>query len=113
MASFNDSRCAAGGVCSSDPLLFTCELSDVFVLRVVFPTGYKEHISVGDTVADVALPDGYTAVSLDILGVDSSTRKISLTLSIKNSSLLNGGQIRCNDTIKNVVMAGCPLRGTF
>ena len=28
MASFNDSRCDGGAVCSSDPLLFTCTVAD-------------------------------------------------------------------------------------
>ena len=113
IAYFNDSRCGTSGVCATDSLFFTCELYEVFFLRVVLPSGDQEHISVGDNTADVALPVGFTAVSLLILPIDVSSRNISLTLSIMNASLLDGGMIKCEDAIKAnnniMVMAGCPL----
>ena len=94
----------------TDPLLFACELHEVVLLQVVLPTGDVEYISIGDTAADVALPAGFTAVSLDILQLNSSTRNIFLTLSIANASLLDGGEIRCYDsTRKKAVMAGCRI----
>ena len=64
VASFGDARCTAGGVCPNDPLVFTCEVNNTYVLRVVLPTGYHEYISVGDTTSGVSLPDGFTADSL-------------------------------------------------
>ena len=110
VASFNDSRCSAGGVCSTDPILFTCELKNVFYLRLMLPTGHQEAIGLGDSVATINLPAGFAAVSLNISLIDESTRNISLTLSIANASLLDDGEIRCVDTVRrNVVMAGCPL----
>ena len=115
MAYFNDSRCAAGGVCSTDPLLFTCELNEVFILRVVLPHGDQEVISLGDTAASVALPVGFTAEALNITNIDENKRKFSLTLYITNASLLNDGQMRCDNASPEIVtvMAGCPLLGKF
>ena len=111
MASFNDSRCVAGGVCSTDPLLFTCGLIGVPFIRVTLPTGYFEYISLGDTLASINLPAGLTAEFLNITEINKSKRNIVLTLSIASASLLEGGELRCDDTVGNVVMAGCPLRG--
>ena len=112
VASFNDSRCVAGGVCSNDPLLFTCELHEIIVLRVNISSGSHEHISLRDTAADVALPAGFTAVSLNISEITINTRDFFLTLSIANASLLNGGVIICDDTTpRNRVTAGCLVHG--
>ena len=113
VASFNDSRCSAEGVCSTDPLLFTCELKDVRLLRVILPTGDQEIISLGDSAADVMLPGGIQAVFLNISQIDDTIRNISLTLSIANASLLSGGEITCDNTVVGhiKVMTGCPLVG--
>ena len=113
MAFFNDSRCVACGVCPTDPLLFTCELKGVFILRVVLPTGDRETTSLGDTAASVALPAGFTAESLSIEEIDGNVRNYSLTLSVATASLLDGGEILCDDTFWNVVRAGCPLHSKF
>ena len=59
----------------------------------MLPTGDQEIISVGDTAADVALPVGFDAVSLDIES-DEYTRNFTLTLSIDSAYLLNGGEIK-------------------
>ena len=107
MARFNDSRCVAGGVCSTDPLFFTCELNEVILLQVVLPNGFHESVTLGDTATDIALPDGITAVFLNITNTNDF---IVLTLFIASASLLEGGELRCDDTIGNGVMAGCPLR---
>ena len=99
---------------STEPLSFTCELINVFVLRIVLPNGDGEPISVGDTASDVALPDGFSAESLNIVEIDGSTRNFFLKLSIANASLLDGGEIICDDTSSmNKVMAGCPVCGKF
>ena len=113
MAHFNDLRCTSGSVCATDPLLFTCELNGVILLRVVLPTGDYEHISLGDTAADVhLLPAGFSAESLHITKINDDIKNISLTLSIANASLLNCSEIICDDTTQtNVVMAGCPVHG--
>jgi hypothetical protein len=113
-AYFNNSRCAAGGVCATDPLLFTCQLNGVALLRVVLPTGYHESMSIGDTADDVVLPSGFTAELLNIYYDDkNSARNISLTLSVVNATLLACGKIRCEneDMGEIVVKAGCPLLG--
>ena len=113
VARFHDGRCSAGGVCSTDPILFTCELKEVLLLRVMLPSGDQEITSFGETVADVALSAGFAAVALKIsVSEFTLSRNISLTLFIANASLLEYGVIRCDDTTKrNVVMAGCPLLG--
>ena len=103
------SQCNNGGVDPTDPLLFTCKLKVVHYLRIVLPTCYWESISLGSTLAKLVLPAGFTAVSLDIKQYNSSSRNISLSLSIANASLLNGNVIRCEDSYGNAVKTSCPL----
>ena len=110
MASFNDSRCAAGGVCPTDPLFFTCELIEVMLLQVVLPNGFHEYVGLGDTATNIDLPDGLTAVFLNITETKGFKINIVLTLSIASASLLEGGELGCYDSLGNGVMAGCPLR---
>ena len=112
MASFTNEACATGGVNPTDPLLFTCEVNGAALLRLVLPTGDQEITSIGDTAADVILPTGFTAVSLDITEVDESTRNFNLTISIANAFLLGGGEITCDDTTsRNQASARCPIIG--
>ena len=111
MANFSDARCALGGVCPNDPLVFTCELNDVALLQLTLPTGYNEFVSVGDMADDVSLPAGFTAHSLVVEEIDEAARSIVLILSILNATLLNGGEIKCDDTANIVAMAGCLLAG--
>ena len=114
LAGFDNSRCKNGCVHSTEPLSFTCELINVFVLRIVLPNGGLESLSIGDTASDVGLPDGFRAKSLNIVVIDGSTRSFSLKLSITNASLLDGREIICDDTTpRNKVMAGCPVCGKF
>ena len=76
----------------------------------MLPTGDQEIISLGDTAADVDLPPGFTAESLDITVIDGSTRNFNLTLSISSASLLGGGEIICDDTTpNNEANATCPI----
>ena len=83
----------------------------------MLPNGHQEPIAPGDTTESVALPDGFSAVSLSILsgtGSDGYTRHYTLKLSITNASLLDGGKIICDNTSSRVmVTAGCPVCGTF
>ena len=109
VASFSDTRCVADGVSPDELLVFTCKISNAALLRVYFPNGDHDYISLGDTARDVHLPPGFAAESLVITEISDHKRNFSLTLSIANASLLNGGQIICDDTNKNQVMAGCPL----
>ena len=60
------SKCEDNCVYSTDPLLFTCELIYVAYLRVKFPNGYHQNVGPGDTERSVALPAGFSAVSLNI-----------------------------------------------
>ena len=109
MAHFSNNTCTPDGANPADPLLFTCKVYEAVLLRVVLPTGDQEIISVGDTAADVALPTGLTAESLDIKEIDDFSRTFTLTLFISNASLLNDGEIMCDDTTsKKRAMAGCP-----
>ena len=103
---------------STDPLLFTCKLSDIAGLRVILPNGAQEVVSHGDNVnysESVTLSVGFIAVSLNIMSVTNKIeRNISLTLSIANASLLDDGEIICDGTTPwNMVMAGCPVCGKF
>ena len=108
VANFINEACATGGVKPSDPLLFNCEVNGAVLLQVRLPTGDQETISVGDTAADVALPTGFTAVSLDITEIDDSTRNFNLTLSIDRAFRLEGGNITCdNSTSLNTAMDEC------
>ena len=110
VAYFTNEACVTGAVKPSEPLLFICEVYGVVLLRVVLPTGDQEIISVGDTADDVALPTGFTVESLDITEIDDSTRNFNLTLSIDSASLLNGGNISCdNTTSRKAAEAGCPI----
>ena len=62
VANFSNEECATGGVKPSEPLLFTCEIYGVVLLRVVVSAGDQEIISVGDTATDVALPRLYCSI---------------------------------------------------
>ena len=102
---------------STDPLSFTCELSNVIGLQVLLPNGVHEHTAIGDD-SDihkfVILGAGFKPVSLNITAMEDFTRHYSLTISIANASLLDGREIECNDaTPRNKVMAGCPVCGKF
>ena len=112
MASFTNEACTTGGVNPTDPLLFTCEVNGAALLRLMLPTGEQEITSIGDTAADVILPTGFTAVSLDIIAINDFQRNFNLTISIANASLLGGGEITCDDTTsRNQASARCPIIG--
>ena len=110
VANFLNEECETGGVKPFETLLFTCEIYGVVLLRVELPTGDQEIISIGDTAADVALPMGITAVFLDIIEINDTARHFKLTLSIDCASLLNGGEITCdNTTAKKEAKAKCNI----
>ena len=109
------SKCEDNCVYSTDPLLFTCELNGVFLLRVKFPNGYSEPVGDGSTIQSVELPAGFSAVSLNI-SKNKYTSNITQKFLIANASLLDGGEIICDDSIResgNNVTAGCRLCGKF
>ena len=92
----------------NDPLFFTCNISGAVLLRIVLPIRYQEIISLGDTAATVHLPPGFTAVSLIITEIDEYRRNFSLTLYIDSAHLLEGGEIRCDNTTSLIAAkAGC------
>ena len=99
---------------STDPLLFTCNLTNVMALRVIFPNGVQEIATVDSITNDLKIPVGFKVVSFNASEIDESTRNISLTLSIANASLLDGRGIICDDiTQKNNMTAGCRVCGKF
>ena len=101
---------------STDPLLFFCELYDIFALRVMLPNGYVKTVSVNDTSLTRRPPAGFREVSLSINTsvINEFKRNVSLTLSIANASLLDGGEIVCDDTTPlNIFTAGCQVCGKF
>ena len=102
VANFANESCASGGVKPNDPLVFTCEIYGAVLLRVVLPTGDQEIISLGDTINDIALPTGFTALSSTITEIDDFTRNFNLTLLIDRASRLKGGEITCDDTTLRV-----------
>ena len=114
---FNDTRCADECTCvyPTDSLLFTCELHEVFILRIKLPNGVQEVTSLGDdSELAIRLPAGFDVVELNITEIDELTRNISLTFSIAYASLLDDGMIICDDTTPNIVlMVGCPVCGKF
>ena len=112
LAKFNDSRCTGSGVCLNDPLLFTCELNKTFLLRVVLPNGVQEVTAIGDNAEDIALDNvpGVIVKSFNVTAINGDMRNFSLTLSIINASLLDGGEIMCDDTTNKVAKASCKLQ---
>ena len=102
---------------STDPLLFTCELYNIFALRVVFPNGQFETVSVNDNSLNRRPPAGFSEVSLSINTsvINELERNFSLTLSIVNASLLDGREIVCDNTTQrfNNITAGCRVCGKF
>ena len=85
-------------------------------LRVILPNGAQEVLSQGDNdkgpESVTLVSDGFIAVSVNIMSV--MDKIVSLTISITNASLLDGGEIICDDTTPwNKVMAGCPVCGKF
>ena len=112
VASFTNEACVTGGVNPTEPLLFTCEVNGAALIRLMLPTGDQEIASIGDTTADVILPTGFTAVSLNITEIDESTRNFYLIISIASASLLEGGEIVCDDTTsRKRARASCPTIG--
>ena len=76
----------------------------------MLPSGDQEIVSLGDTTVDLHLPPGFTAVSLDITEIFDFRRNFNLTISIANASLLDDGEIRCDDTTGNkIAQATCPI----
>ena len=112
VARFANKQCANRGVKPTDSLLFTCELNGVFLLRVLLPNGAQEVASLGDTVHSISLPHGFTPVSFNISARNESRRNFSLSIFIENASLLDGGEIKCDDStfrLNAMASARCPL----
>ena len=108
MATFTNVACEAGGVKSSDPLLFICKIYGALLLRVQLPNNEHKIISVGDEVDDIILPTGFTAVSIDITEIDQFTRNFTLTIFIDRAFRLDGNNITCDDTTpRKKATAGC------
>ena len=115
IASFNDTRCGYGGVCSNDPLLFTCNItgSPATTVIVTFPPSGDIIILNDDNSIQGMIPEGYTLQSA-IVSMNDSLNNFILTFSIESASLLNGSDIICNSGLTGGrVMAGCPVARKF
>ena len=112
-AGFNDTRCEDDGVvCPTDPLLFTCNITDTPSTRmtVAFSFSEMELISLtNNNVTQGVGPDGINIQSHNVTG--EGPYDYILTLSIANASLLNGGMITCDSNIGVTDRAGCPVAG--
>ena len=114
-AGFNDQRCKDGGVCPTDPLLFTCNITDSIGTRVTatFSFGEMGTISLigltNNNVTEGVVPDGIHIQSYNVTG--TSPYDYILILSITNASLLNGGNVTCDSSIGVTDMARCPITG--
>ena len=110
-ASFNDPRCEDGGVCPTDPLLFTCNVTDspATQVTVTFLPGMVVTILRSDNTTGGVHPDGINIQSHSVTGV--SPYDYILTLSIANASLLNGGMIECDSVVGVTDVAKCQVAG--
>ena len=82
----------------SNPALFPCEIYGSLTLKILPLTG-RQKISLGDTAPNIDLPSDLTAVALDIREMDGRRRNFNLTLYIDSVSLLEGEEIKCDNTI--------------
>ena len=110
---FNNTRCGDGrGVCPTDPLLFTCVVTDspVTIITVRIENGLVIQLHVDNTTQG-DLPDGFSVQSHNVQ-TNVGSLDYTLVLSIVNASLLNGSLIICDSNIFGVDdMAGCPVAG--
>ena len=115
IASFNETNCGDGGsVCSTDPVLFTCNItgSSGTVSTVTFPSGDAIVLNKDNSRAGM-IPEGYTLQSA-IASMHGGLNNFVLTFSIESASLLNGSDIICNSgLVGGIEMAGCPVAGKF
>ena len=114
IASFNDTRCGYGGVCSTDPLFFTCNItgSPATVATVALPSGDVIVLNEDNSIQGM-IPEGYTLQSA-IVSMNDALINFILTFSIESASLLNGSDIICNSAlVGGIRMAGCPVAGKF
>ena len=100
VASFNDSRCNEGTVCSNDPLLFTCTVteSNAVAARVTLPSGEAVQVTITnmtEVVGATPLPDGVTVVSNNSV-VAEGLVNYTLTLAIERASLLGSNPVICD-----------------
>ena len=111
-ASFNDTRCEDDGVvCPTDPLLFTCNVTDspATQVTVTFLSGMVVTILRSDNTTGGVRPDGINIQSHNVIG--EGPYDYILTLSIANASLLNGGMIECDSVVGVTDVAKCPVAG--
>ena len=110
IASFNDTRCGNGGVCSTDSLLFICNITDSLssTATVTLPSG--DVILLDDNnLMQGTIQAGYILQSA-FISMNGGLNNFILTLSIESASLLNGSDIICNSGLSGgIEMAGCPV----
>ena len=78
----------------------------------MLPSGIQEVVSLSVTTTDVSLPAGFTVASSVVSDVNGDSKMYKLTICIANASLLDGGDIICDDIKqRKVAVARCPLFG--
>ena len=115
IASFNDTRCGDGGVCSTDPLLFTCNITgSLSTTATVTLTPSGDVIQLNhDNSTQGMIPARYILQST-IVSMNGVLNNFILIFSIESASLLNGSDIICNSGLSGGIrMARCPVAGKF
>ena len=112
-SNFNDTRCKYGGVvCPTDPLLFTCMVTDSPATRATIAFSFAEMELIGLTNNNVTqgiVPEGIHIQSYSVTG--DGPYDYTLILVIANASLLNGGWLACGSNVGDVDRDGCPVAG--
>ena len=114
IASFNETSCGDGGsVCSTDPLLFTCNItgSPGSIVTLTLPPSGDAIILNNDNSRQGTIPEGYT-LQTTAVSMNDSLNNFLLILSIESASVLNNSDIICNTGLSDGrFMAGCPVAG--
>ena len=114
---FNNPRCREdGGVCPTDPLLFTCVVTGSTAAIIVRINGSVGEIRLmsGNTIQELdgGLPDGFAVQSHNVQSTSDTSANYTIVLSIVSASLLNGSLI-CVSNILGVGdgVAECAVAG--
>ena len=109
-AKFNDTRCDGDGVCSNDPLLFTCAVYGSLAdhARIVLSSQYWVELDQFNNTRE-SLPPGIFLHWKNAIDVNG-TGNFFMVLAIKRVSLLNGNAIMCNsESTGGSREAKCPV----
>ena len=114
--SFNNSRCQEDkGVCPTDPLLFSCVVTDNTASSIIVKVNGSGAIlltSKNDVQElDGGLPDGFAVQSHNVLKNNVASVNYTLVLSIVSASLLNDSLICVSNLLGIDGVAECAVAG--